>query len=436
MQGWKESLETNYELVAVKLFWALLLLWLAISLLTGCTALPSGGQFTFVVPPPPEESQSPGNLLVIREADGNLVILNPEKGSRTQLTSDASPTVMHLQPVWAPGTGQLAWVRSEIRGSAFSGKVIVADVTGDIQSQVETQFPPFYMYWDPSGTRLSLLGSWLTNGVSTMALNVIDTDDPEVAQTRLLDTGQPFYYAWAPDGKRLIVHRDLNTVWVGPADKQRLLTAQAAGFSAPAWLAGSEEVVYGDLRDGVATLVRANLETATEEILTWYQGSHLALYPNPLGNRLAIIETPDSMAVNAFGPLYIHFLDQGTLEQITSLPVMAAFWSPDGAKLLFWEVDVEGEIGSFHLRVWDELEIRELTPVTVTPRFFQRYLVFSDQYALSHALWSADSRMIAFATRGLSGEDEIYTQDVEAGTGPERVATGDLVFWSRNTQID
>ena len=75
------------------------------------------------------------------------------------------------------------------------------------------------------------------------------------------------------------------------------------------------------------------------------------------------------------------------MEQITSLPVMAAFWSPDGAKLLFWEVDVEGEIGSFHLRVWDELEIRELTPVTVTPRFFQRYLVFSDQYALSHALW-------------------------------------------------
>ncbi len=436
MQGWMETGTTLLNHVAMRLSWAWMPALLAVFGLTGCSTLPAGEPFTFVVPPRPADHLSAENLLVIREGDGNLAVLNPDTEHRTQLTFDASRTVMYGQPVWAPGSRQLAWVHSEIGESTFRGQVMVADTAGNIQIQVEPPFPPFYMYWNPTGTRLSLLGNWFADGVPTIALAVIDTASPDAGQTHLWDTGQPFYYAWAPDGNRLVVHRDMHTVWVGPADSPRLLTAQAAGFSAPAWLADSEEVVYGDLRDGVATLVRAHLETATEEVLTWYQGSHLALYPSPLGNRLAIVETKDTMTVNAFGPLHVYFLDQGTMEQITSLPVMAAFWSPDGASLLFWEVDEEGDIGSFHLRVWDEAGIRDLARVTVTPDFFRRYLVFSDQYALSHTLWSADSRMIAFAARSASGENEIYIQDVGAGTRPERVAAGDLVFWSRHTQAE
>ena len=436
MQGWIDTGATLLNHVATRPSRAWVPVLCALLWLTGCSALPAGEPFTFVVPPRPADNLSAENLLVVREVDGNLAILNPDTGNRTQLTFDASLTVMYDQPVWAPASGQLAWVRSELEGSTIRGQVMVADTTGNVQTQVETTFPPFYMYWNPTGTRLSLLGNWFAEGGPTIALAVMDTDSPDAGRTRLWDTGQPFYYAWAPDGKRLVVHRDLHTVWVGSAEEPRLLTAQAAGFSAPVWLADSEEVVYGDLRDGVAALVRANLEAATEEILTWYQGSHLALYPNPLGNRLAIVETRDTMTVNAFGPLYLYFLDQGTVEQITSLPVMAAFWSPDGASLLFWEVDEDGDIGSFHLRVWDEAGIRDLARVTVTPDFFRRYLIFSDQYALSHTLWSADSRMIAFAARSASGENEIYTQDVGAGTRPERVAAGDLVFWSRHAQTE
>ena len=410
---------------------------LAICCLTGCSAPLQGEPLTFVVPPPPaEENLAPANLLVVREADGNLAILNPESGSRTQLTADASPTVLYGQPVWAPTSGQLAWVRSEIQRSTFRGQIMVTDTAGDVQTQAKTPFPPFYMYWNPMGDRLSLLGNWVVEGAPTIALNIIDMDsrDADAERMHLWDTGQPFYYSWAPDGDRLMVHRDMNTVWVGSIEDPKLLTAQAVGFGAPVWLAGSDEVVYGDLRDGVATLVQANLKTATEKILTWYQGSHLALYPNPLGTRLAVVETKDNMTVNAFGPLHMYFLDQDTVEQVTPLPVMAAFWSPDGASLLFWEVDVEGAIGSFSLRVWDEeTGIRDLASVMVTPDFLQRYLPFSDQYALSHTLWSADSRMIAFAAYSAAGENEIFVQDVKVGTSPKRVASGDLAFWSRHT---
>lgn len=441
MQGGAETRDVWLKYVGLKASRrAWMPIWVAVLWLTaaGCSALPAGESFTFVVPPRSAEIGSVENLLVIREDDGNLAVLNPETGNRTRLTSDASRTVMYDQPVWAPASGRLAWVRSELRGPALRGRVMVADTEGNVQIQVETSLPPFYMYWNPTGARLSLLGNWSADGVPTIALTMIDTNGPAAGRLRLWETGQPYYYAWAPDGKRLIVHRDENTVWAGLAEEPRLLTVQAAGFGAPVWLAGtgSDEVMYGELRDGIAALVRANLETAAEEVLTWYQGSHLALYPNPQGNRLAIVETRDTMAVNAFGPLYVYFLDQGAMEQITTLPVIAAFWSPDGARLLFWEVGEDGDIGNFRLRVWDDAGIRDLALVTVTPNFLRRYLVFSDQYALSHTLWSADSRMIAFATRSAAGENEIYVQDVAAGTRPERVAAGDLVFWSRQAPAE
>ncbi len=431
MQSRTRRWATGLRHGALRQFRGLGLVLLAVWGLTGCAALPTHEPFTFVVPPRPAE-----NLLVIRDTDGNLAILNPEMGHRTRLTADAGPTVRYDQPVWSPVSGQLAWVRSEIQGSTVRGQVMVADTAGDVRIQAATELPPFYMYWNPTGTRLSLLGNWFADGTPTIALHVMDMEHPDGERMRLWDIGQPFYYAWAPDGERLVVHRDRHTVWVGPVTTPRLLTAQAAGFSVPVWLADSEEVVYGELRDGVATLVRANLATTAEEVLTWYQSAHLALYPNPAGNRLAIIETQDTMAVNAFGTLYIHFLDQDTVEQITAVPVMAAFWSPDGTRLLFWEVDEDGTIGSFRLRVWEEAGIRDLARVMVTPSFLQRYLVFSDQYALSHTLWSADSRLIAFATRSAAGENAIYVQDVETGARPEQVATGDLVFWSRHTSTE
>ncbi len=393
------------------------------------------------VPAPPPFTIPPARLtghqlLVVREADGNLAVVDPATGERVQLTDDASATVVHGQPVWSPAAAELAWVRSELEGTRASGQVLVADTAGTVRLRVATVFPPFYMYWNPQGTRLSLLGNWMVDGRPTMAMSVIDMGDSGDGTARIVDVGAPFYYDWAPDGERMLVHRNATTVWVGSPEQPQPVTDSSSAFASPAWLPDSESIVYGDLRDGVATLVRADLDTREEEVVTWYQGSHLAVYPDPTGDRLAVIETSDMVPVNAFGPLYLYSLKPATLEQLTTLPVMAAFWSPDGTRLLYWEGDLSGRPGDFNLRIWSEDGIREVGSAHSPPDFLQRYLYFSDQYARSHTLWSADSRWIAFAAEGPSGQNEIRIQEVGSLASPPQVLAGDLVFWSRHTHPD
>lgn len=399
-----------------------------------CTSLPP-----VPAPPPftiPPERLTGHQLLVVREADGNLAVVDPATGERVQLTDDATATVVHGQPVWSPAAAELAWVRSELDGTRASGQVLVADTAGTVRLRVATVFPPFYMYWNPQGTRLSLLGNWMADGQPTMAMSVIDMGGSGDGTARIVDVGAPFYYDWAPDGERMLVHRNASTVWAGSPEQPQPITDSSSAFAAPAWLPDSESIVYGDLRDGVATLVRADLDTGEEEVVTWYQGSHLAVYPDPTGDRLAVIETSDMVPVNAFGPLYLYSLEAATLEQITTMPVMAAFWSPDGERLLYWEGDLSGRPGDFHLRIWSEDGIREVGSAHSPPDFLQRYLYFSDQYARSHTLWSADSRWIAFAAEGPSGQNEIRIQEVGSLASPPQVLAGDLVFWSRHTHPD
>ena len=397
---------------------------------TACAPLPVPAPPGFTIPPAPLTGHQ---LLVVREADGNLAVVDPATGEKARLTDDASATVVHGQPVWSPAAAELAWVRTEVDGTRVSGQVLVADTAGTVRLRVATVFPPFYMYWNPQGTKLSMLGNWMADGRSTMAMSVIDMAGSGDGAARIVDVGAPFYYDWAPDGERMLVHRNASTVWAGPPAQPRRITESSSGFASPAWLPDSESIVYGDLRDGVATLVRADLATGTEEVVTWYQGAHLAVYPDPAGDRLAVVETSDALPVNAFGPLYLYSLESATLEQITAMPVMAAFWSPDGEGLLFWEGNLSGRPGDFNLRIWSEDGIRDVGPAHSPPDFLQRYLYFSDQYARSHTLWSADSRWIAFAAEGPSGENEVRIHEVGAPTPPARVLAGDLVFWSRHT---
>lgn len=400
---------------------------------SACAPLPVPAPPQFTIPP---ERLTGYQLLVVREADGNLAVVDPATGERVSLTDDASATVVHGQPVWSPAAAELAWVRSERDGTQASGQVLVADTAGTVRLRVATVFPPFYMYWNPQGTKLSLLGNWLADGQPTMAMSVIDAGSSGDGMARIVDVGAPFYYDWAPDGERMLVHRNASTVWAGLPEQPQRITDSSAAFAAPAWLPDGESIVYGDLRDGVATLVRADLDTREEEVVTWYQGSHLALYPDPTGARLAVIETSDRVPVNAFGPLYLYSLEPATLEQITTMPVMAAFWSPDGTRLLFWEGDLSGRPGDFNLRIWSEDGIEEVGLARSPADFLQRYLYFSDQYARSHTLWSADSRWIAFAGKGASGHNEIRIQEVGSPAARAQVLAGDLVFWSRHAHSE
>lgn len=406
------------------MLWLCLAVWL-------CTACAYEPAFSFVVPPPAAE-QIPGGRLVIRNEAGNLLVTDPAGTSIRYLTEDASPAIRYEQPAWSPAGDWIAWVQYEQTPTALRASLQVASPSGQLLLERETAFPPFYLYWNEEGTLLSFLSNWVADGEVTLGLSMMNVT-PQVAETQiqLVGVGQPFYYAWSPAGDALLVHSSLDNVYVHDASGVEILTDQAAAFGAPMWAAADTYILYGDTRDGVDSLVQRSVGGDSENILSHYrEGIHLALYLNAAGTVLAVVETPDIFPSNAFGLLYLYDLADRTIEQVTAEPVLAAHWSPDGRRLLFWQADLQAAFMSATLRVWEAGQITELGTILLTPAFFQQYLPFSDQYALSHRIWAPDSQQIVYAAQDAAGRNAVYVQDAVAGTEPEFVTYGDLAFWS------
>lgn len=403
----------------------------AAGLLAACTFAPQGADgpvYTVVVSAPPA-----GPRLVVREESGNLAVWEWQAAepARHPLTADASASVQYVQPTWAPTGDRIAWVRLERTPTAPRSFLVVADPTGTRLWERETVFPPFYLYWNADGTLLSFLSNWAAGEAMTLGLGMAAVRaPPATAAIRLVGTGQPFYYAWSPAGDALLVHASARNVYVHDAAGVQALTAEAAAFGAPMWSGSGAQHFYAETRDGVATLLRRSATSGETAVVAHYQGVRLGLFLNAGGTRLAVVETPEIFAANAFGPLYVHDLATRTIEPIATEPVLAAHWSPDGQRLLYWEAERQAPFMSAALRVWEAGRVLELGTIRIAPAFFRQYLPFSDQYALSHRVWSPDSQRIAYAVQEAGRRNAIYVQDAAPGAQPEFITYGDLAFWS------
>ncbi len=384
--------------------------------------------------PPAEVSPLPGEetgLLLVRDETGNLLLMDQHGLQRQSLTADASARVHYRQPTWSTTGEWIAWVRTEQSSASLQGTLEIARPTGEIWLRGKVPFPPFYLYWNGNSTQLSFLSNWLENNRWTLGLNVLVLDRQEESFTaKLVGTGQPFYYVWGPAGKQLLIHQSLSEVYRQQGEDVFWITDTAARFGAPQWSADGQFVLYGDTQDGVATLLQDYLDTGQVRVLNYFQGKHLALFLNATGNLLAVTETPETWSVNALGPLYLYDLEGRTVQEVTAEPVIAAFWSPNGSRLLFYEVDRQAQVPTIRQRIWEGDAILDLGTIIPPPVFLQRYLPFSDQYALSHRLWSPDSQHIVFTTQEPNGRNAIYVQEVKANSEPEFLTHGDLAFWS------
>ena len=409
----------------------------AAGLLAACTVAPwgeDGPVYTVVVSAPPAASPT-GPRLVVREESGNLAVWDWQAAepARQPLTADASASVQYVQPTWAPTGDRIAWVRLERTPPAPRSFLVVADPTGARLLERETVFPPFYLYWNADGTLLSFLSNWAADGEMTLGLGMVNVRAPPAeAALRLVGAGQPFYYAWSPAGDALLVHASARNVYVHDAAGVRVLTEEAAAFGAPMWSGSGAQHFYAETRDGVATLLQRSATSESDEaaIVAQYQGVRLGLFLNAAGTRLAVVETPEIFAANAFGPLYVHDLATRTIEPLATEPVLAAHWSPDGQRLLYWEAERQAPFMSAALRVWEAGRVLDLGAIRIAPAFFQQYLPFSDQYALSHRVWSPDSQRIVYAAQDAARRNAIYVQDAAPGAQPEFITYGDLAFWS------
>lgn len=353
--------------------------------------------------------------------DESLLSMSPNGTDVVELTTGDEQLVR--QPVWSPTGDRVAWTDVTQGSSA----VVVADRDGSNRFRAELGFPPFYMDWDPTGSRLVVLGS----GPVNLEMGVLDVGADRV---RILDTGQPYYLAWSPDGDRMLVH-------VG-ADRLELMSRVGVfsplgetpgSFQAPQWSIATDRILFASGRGTTQTLVISDPDGGDRRELVEFDG-FLSFVVSPDGSRVAYRAlrvaqgTPaslDAAPLAENGRLEVITVEGDGPQVVSDETPLVFFWSPTGDRLLFL-TNVGDE---FRWNTWDGASIVSYASHVPTVEYARDYLPFFDQFAQAVQLWSPDGTAFVYPGVDGNGFDAIWVQQV-AGGAPVRVSDGSFATWS------
>lgn len=372
----------------------------------------------------PTSVDAPGRLVIVG-ANGEVVVTTADRSDRQFLTVNGFRAA-HLHPVWSPDGSRIAFAE----GSGDGAFVVVLEGGREIQ-RLEVASLPFYLQWDDTGSRIGLLRN---DPETVFALDVIPASDGGEVVT--IDGGAPLYFDWSPGASDLSIHASngavrVSEVLAGPAE----LDVDVGPYAVPQW--SSRGVVHvADLDDrlelrvaepGGATTPLVAMPSATHFIVA-PAGDRVAVYVPPVG------EEPDPIDADALDvPLVersafvIVDLAGGELVEIARGETVAFFWSPDGSKMLFFDLDREVgpvwkvyDVASAETMLYPSLRLGE--------QFVERVLPFFEQYALSMQLWAPDSSAFAYPAQVPAGA-AIFVQPLDGGV-PQLVSDGTWVSWS------
>ena len=371
------------------------------------------------------------NRLLVIGKDGNLFTVAPDGSDRLVLTQDASAKRIYSQPTWSPTAEQIAFGRIEPQQDGFKTALLTSRADGSAQNQVEVPFPPFYLFWSPTGDRLAYLGNWNAGGQSTIALRLLNVARGD-SEATTLGLGSPFYFSWSPDGTQLLTH--VGAKEIGLLDlsgEAKVLAAEGGHFAAPQWSADGKQLLYAVGNKGKPQLVLADTAGKVQQVVTNVQADTILNFSmNAAGDLLALTETDSPVGANSFGPLFLYDLAGDETQQLTTEPVVAFFWSPNGQSLLFFNAEeVTGRLW-LRVQVWDRTGIHKLSRFLPSETFFSQYLRFADQFAQSTYLWAPDGSAVVYAGTGEDGKSGIWVQPVADAAGAEQVADGVYATWS------
>jgi TolB protein len=266
----------------------------------------------------------------------------------------------------------------------------------------------FYLCPSPCGRWLS----HLSPGPLGLELAVSDVVTGEL---RVIERGQPLFWSWAPDGSELAVHVEDRVLVAGLAgDEPRIVTRHAGRFIAPWWLPGRSVVHAVDDR-----LVAAGADGAVNDLVAGGSAGRFSL--DLEGRRLALIEVAEGR-----GRLAVIDLVAAEHRVVTSDPVAAFFWSPDGSRLA---VLVGAEGPRLRWLVDDGAEVRPLPPFRPSRTWAMSVLPFFEQYAHSHAHWSTDGSLLIAPALDDDGDPGAIIHPVEGLDSPRWLPDADLAWW-------
>ena len=389
----------------------------------------------------------PAGRIAFVDTAGRLNTVRPDGGGLEILSGSGRS---YQFPVWSPDGDRIAVVGSGPTGGVL--EVFSFDGEPPIELYASASQTPFYLYWSPDSLAVSFLANHPTAVLGLHLVSLIDRRD------RTIMTGSPFYWQWSADGASLLAHIGFS----GPGARLGFSTStgdtltenlDAPGFfQAPAISPSGRHLAYASRRNGARTIVLRSAPDAPGEPVE-REVRHVgltALAFSPVDDVLALMRPPED-APFIFGSIMLLDAESGLLEPLVDDTAIAFFWSPDGSRIAYLSIASSegGRIASagaelvalrneppqqgpllLSLRVAEVAsgEISDLGTFLPSRMFVQQFLPFFDQYALSHRIWSPDSRALVFPILDDVGNSQVTVVTLD---GARRVVgQGEGPFWN------
>ena len=395
--------------------------------------------------------------------DGNIATINPDGSDPRRLTRSEARVggaghvlaqvsdnqTFYAWPTWSPDGARLAASRVDSRGDSALLALEIIDSSSGVSKQVYENEPgtilvaqgaPHYIHWSPDSRNLAFLATTGRHLTLFLAPSQEDSSPTPIA------LGSPTYYSWARNAGSLLIRRQSDLLHLpGPQVGSEMpspvaLDFAGSGFRVPALSHDGRTTYYVHSQDGSNALYAAELDSEARPRYLADVGGLAAFTLSPTGEELAVADTdqPDS---GQYDRLFLVGTGGGPPRMLADEPIVAFFWSPDGLKLIYVVFDQDRRTFAWKLADRDgglPVVVAEFLPSAD----LLTALTFFDQYALSHSIWSPNSRHIVFTgnlqrhSSGVNGGSpqgyKVYVLEAKEGAVPQEVASGRIAFWSWN----